>query len=729
MKVKTLFRIVIPTLTILAVSPAHAADEAAQGKTAISGKITPKLYYFDYVDGFGTDRAQFPERYNYQKGFGGDNRSGFYLDADVNLVFANPENDRDKVVLERQGFGLYNQRGFLEADTDRLGFAAFYSHFRSATGGIDFLYSPNEVTGGTDLAYFFPAGTNTNSGYVAQFNDDSGQTRFRIDRTTYGGSLEIKPELLGKMGSATLNYDGYQRDGNRFATYVLGGGDVTGGAARVLQRWRGFDMSVDEQVNRFALNLTGTPAGMFQLVYDGTVEKFDNQARNFTIADFAANIQATGVAVVPAARLSRDLHFVPDSTLLSNNIRLAKNFGSTAVAAGYGLSILDQDSFTQRQQAAGFEGGIKTNSAYLDVNTGVLPWIALEGFVKYYNRDNDSTFPAVGLIDPAGGGEQLDVRIDRIESFNYGLAATFRPRMLKSTVTAGWKREDSDRDLTWSAVSTVAPLLNAIQPQRSLYRQQTLSDEWYINWVARPMPGLILRVTPSYLSADETALVTKPEESFNLKTKVSYAAANGTLVSGYYNYKDMQNSNNTFTNALGPPTKVDGASVEQDIDNTLQSAGASLSLSPSEKLNTTASLSWMQNDLESFFISTNRRRFEAPNNPVLFVPRERSNYLVDTYVASLGADLQATSALSFSGNYSFTKSKGHIASGQIEAALPEVDDDINDNIHTVSLGVDYALMKNVALSGTYSFDYYDNEAFNDLTGGAHTLMFGVSFGL
>jgi hypothetical protein len=716
MKVKTLLRIVIPALTILAIPPAHAADEAAQGKTAVSGKITPKLYYFDYVDGFGTDRMQFPERYNYQKGFGGDNRSGFYLDADVNLVFANPENDRDKVVLERQGFGLYNQRGFLEADTARLGFDAFYSHFRSATGGLDFLYSPNEVTGGADPSYFPTGSANTNSGYVAQFNDDSGQTRFRIDRTTYGGSIEIKPELLGNMGSATLNYDGYQRDGNRFATYVLSGGDVAGADPRALQRWRGFDMKVDEQVNKLAFNLTATPVGLFQLVYDGTMEKFDNQARNFTVADFAPLSSFLVSSTKP-------IHFVPDSTLLSNNLRLAKNFGSTAVAAGYGLSILDQDSFTQNQQTAGFEGGVMTNSAYLNISTGILPWAGLEGFVKYHNRDNDSTFPATGLINPAAN-QQLGVRIDRIESFNYGVAATFRPTLLKSTVTAGWKREDSDRDLTWTAV---APLLNGIQAQRSLYRQGTLSDEWYINWVARPLPGLIVRVTPSYLSADETALVTKPEESFNLKTKVSYAAANGVLVSGYYNYKDTQNSNNTFTDVLA--TKLDGASIEQDVDNTLQSAGASLSLSPTEKLSTTASLSWMQNDFESYFFSTNRRRFEGPNSSVSFIIRDRSNYLVDTYVASLGADLQATSALSFSGNYSFTKAEGRVANGIIEAALPEVDDDINEDIHSLSLGVDYALMKNVALSGIYSFDYYDNEAFNDLTGGVHTLMVGVSFGL
>ncbi len=720
MKTNLFFRTVLPVLTILAVTPLHAADDTAKGSTVISGKITPKLYYFDYVDGFGTDRVQFPERYNYQKGFGDDNRSGFYIDADVSLVFADSENDRKKAVLERQGFGLYNQRGLLEAATDRLGISAYYSHFRSATGGIDFLYSPDQVTGGTDPTYNVPA--NTNSGYVAQFNDDSGETRFRIDRTTYGGNLEIKPEMLGNMASASLNYDGYQRDGNRFATYVAGGSDVIGGAARVLQRWRGFDMKVDEQVNRLSFNLTGTPAGLFQLVYDGSVEKFDNQARDFLMGDFAANFGG----FFAAGSANKPLHFVPDSTLVTNNIRFAKGFGHTAIAAGYGVSFLEQDSVTQRLQTAGFEGEVMTNNAYLNLSTGILSWVSLEGFVKYYNRDNDSTFPATGLINPAGGGEQLDVRIDRIESLNYGLAATFRPALLKSTVTAGWKREDSDRDLTWSLVSTVAPLLNAIQPQRSLYREQTLADEWYLNWVARPIQGLIVRVTPSYLSAGDTALVTNPEESFNLKTKVSYAATSGMLLSGYYNYKNASNTNNSLTSVLA--TKLDDGSVEQDADSTVQSAGASFSISPTSKLNTTVALSWLQNDFKSYYFFANRRRYEAPNNPVLFFARDRPNYLVDSYVASLGADWRATSALSFSGNYSFTKSTGHVASGYIEAALPEVDDDINDSIHSLSVGADYALRKNVSLVGTYSFDYYENDSYNDLDGGVHAVMLGVALG-
>ena len=716
MNAKTQMKVVLATATILGVSPVCAADNAQEG-TVVSGEITPKLYYFDYFKGFGTDRTQFLERYNYQKG--SDNRSGAYLDADLSVLVS--DSKRDVFVLERRGFGAYNHRGYLRGDWDRLGLTGYYSNFRSATGGLGFLYNPNLVTGGTDPTYNVPA--NTNSGFVAQFNNDSpGQTQYKIDRTTYGAGLALKPQLFGTTATAALSYDGYKRDGNRFASYVAGGGDVTGGAARVLQRWRGFDMPVEERMNRYTLSLGGAPGG-FALSYEGSLEKFDNKARDVLMGDFAANF----AGFFNAASATKPLDFVPGSTLISNKFRLAKNFGGTAVAAGYGLSILDQDSFTQQQQTAGYNSGkITTNSAYLNVNSTVWSGVGLEGFIKYYNRDNDSTFPATGLIN-AAADQQLDVRINRIETLNYGLAATFRPKTLKSTVTVGWKHEDKDRDLTWTAVSTVAPLLNGIQPQRSLYREHTVGDELYVSWVARPMQGLIVRVTPSYLSASETGLVTEPETSFNLKTKVTYAASSGMLASAYYNYKDKKNANNTFTSGLTGPVR-DGAATAQDLNRTQQATGLSLNMPVNEKVTTTASVSWMQDDFRTYYLSSDRRRFEAPNAAIAFVVRDRSNYDVNSYVLTLGGDWQASNTLRYSASYTLTRSKGNVASGLVLSELPAVNGTINNSLNTLTLGMDYALRKTVTLKGSYAYDYYKDKAYSSLTGGYHTLMLGAAFG-
>ena len=705
MKAKTQIKVVLAAVTIL-VAPSLWAADAAQEGTVISGEITPKLYGFDYFKGYGTGNTQFLERYNYQKGIGNDNRSGFYLDADLSIVATDAK--RDVFVLERQGFGAYNHRGTIKADSDTLGFSGYYSNFRSSTGGLAFLYNPNLVTGGTDPTYTVAA-----SGFVALFNNDSpGQTLFKIDRTTYGAGLALKPTLFGTNAAAAFNYDGYKREGNRFATYVTGGGDVTGAATT---RWRGFDMPVDEKMNRYTLNLTGAPGG-FTVAYEGSLEKFENQAKDFGMADFASNF------ALSASGLTKPLQFVPDSTLISNNLRLAKSFGSTAVAAGYGLSVLDQDSFAQIQQTNGYNTGkITTNSAYLNVTSNALSSVGLEGFVKYNNRDNDSTFPAGSLISPAVN-QALGVRIDKITTMNYGLAATFRPTTLKSTVTAGWKREDKDRDLTYSTAAAGG----SIQPQRSLYKEKTVSDEVYVNWVARPMQGMILRVTPAYVWANETGQVTEPEKAFNLKTKLSYAASNGMLASGYYNYKSNKNANNAFTSSSAGGAAT--TSITQDTSKNQQAAGVSLNMPVSEWINTSASLSWMQDDFETYYLSSDRRRFEAPTSALTFLTRDRSNYNVDTYVLTLGGDWQVTDALRYNGSYTYSQSKGNTASGLILSELPSIDGTINNAGHTFTLGADYALKKTVKLKGSYAYDYYTDKVYSSLTGGYHTLMLGVTLG-
>lgn len=714
-------KFILPCMTVLAVVMSQVYADETPAST-VTGEITPKLYYFNYFDGPGTNLTQFMERYSPQEAWSGDRDSGFYADLDLNLTVS--DQSRDILTLDRQGFGQNNHRGKARVNVDNLGFTGYYSHFRSASGGIDYLYSPNRVPGGTDPSYFFPAGTNTNTGYVAQFNDDSGgQTLYKIDRTTYGIGMKFKPGMLGEGTSLSVNYDGYKRDGNRFSTYVAGGSDVAGAAARVLQRWRGFDQDIEENMNKLSVNLTASPGGLFQLSYDGALETFDNHARDYLMGDFAANF---GGFFNPASA-DKDLLFIPDSTMMTHAIRLSRTFGDTAVAAGYGMSRLEQDSFTSVQIASGYTTGkISTDNAFVTLNHRVSQGVGVEGYVKYANRDNDSSFPAAGLIS-ATTDQTLDVRIDSVESLSYGLAAIFRGMPVKSTLTAGWKREDIDRDLTWTDVSVIT----GIAPQRSLYREQTVSDEVYLKWIARPMQGVTVRVTPSYLWADKTGMVTEPEESLNLKAAVSYAAADGMQVNGYYNYKHRQNGNNTFTNALANDGL--GTVQAQDVDNTFHSAGASINLTPAERVSASVSLDWTQNDFESYYFSNDRRRYEVgllSANTLNFLIRDTSAYKVDTWSLSFNGDWQASDRLKLNAGYTLSMSEGDVASGLIATELAgTIDGHINNTLHSFTLGASYGLKKNTTLRAGYIFDNYDDAVYNALSGEVHTLMAGVSFAL
>ncbi len=716
MKAKRYLRkCILPCAALMAALPVQAlAGEAAA--PGLGGEITTKFSFFDYTGGLGGDRAHYLERYDYQKGWGGDNRSGAYLDLGLDLTYFDGE--KEIFTLERRGDGPYSHDGKARFKADKLDFSAYYSHYRSATNGIEYLFSPDQVPGGTDPSY--AAGTS----YVRQFNNDSpNQVRYEIDRTTYGAEVDLKESLLGAGRSAALSYDGYTRDGNKLSTYVLGGSDartIVPAANATTERWRGFDQPVDEDMNRGTINFTASPGGLFQVSYEGSMEKFENQAKAFKHSDivFPANVQYN-----PLNDATRPLGFVPDSSVLTNGVRLSKSYVNTAWGAGYAHSILEQDTFTDPQTRLGYNTGkISTDNGYFTVNHQVLPQLGLEGHVKYQKRDNDSTFPVAGLIETTNS-ERLGVRIDQTETWQYGLAASYRPMGMKTTFTPGWQRVDTDRDLTFNNTAAGA----GVRPDVSLYKEDTESDEIYLKMVTRPMQGLTLRLTPSYIWANQTGMVTEPEDSLKVKAQGSYAAANGMLLNGYYNFENRENSNNTFTDKVAP-----FATYSQDTDNTMQSAGLSLHVVPAKQVTTFISLDWTQNAFESVYFSSDRRRYET--NPI-FAIRDLSEYDVDTYSLSLGGDLQASDLLKLNAGYTYTKSKGDVASGLIATELDStIGGTIDNSLHSFLLGADYALGKNLDLQAGYVYDYYSDDAYRNLdgdtlSGGVHTVMVGLVFKL
>lgn len=707
----------------LAVAAAFIAPTVA-GAAEYAGEVGVDLYAFDYFKGVGADSTQFLERYNYQKGIGDDQRGGAYLDLNLSLV--GNDGTRDVLVLERQGFGAYNHRGMFKSNADRYGVKGYYSNFRSASGGVAFLYTPGEVpSGGTDPTYT----GSSNTGFVTQFNNDSpGQRLFHVDRLNYGLGLSLKPQLFGNTLAAGIDYDGYKRDGNRFATYVLGNGDLTGtNGTKRPQRWRGFDAPIDERMNRYTFRLSGAP-GDNVLSYEGVIEKFDNKAKSFYIGDFDAAISAAtaGGSTVAAGALTRPIQFVPDSTLIANNFRFSRNYGRTAVAAGYGLSVLDQDSFSQQQQTVGYDKGkITTNSAYVNVSSNMINGVGIEGFVKYNDRKNTSDFPVVGLINPAVT-EGLDVRISRFKQLSYGLSATFRPGLLKSSVTVGWKHDDKDRDLVWSQWGGGVV---SIHPLQTLYKDRTKTDELYLNWIARPMQGMILRVSPSVAWAN-TGLTTEPEKATKLKTKLSYTAKDGTSASGYFNISDRKNSELAFSSSLAGGA-FSGASVRQDLDKSQIAAGVMLSKPLGEWINTHASLSWLKDDITALFIRNDARRYDAPTAAINFLGVDKPNYDIDTYVLTLGGDWQVSDPLRLDAGYTWSRSKGKTASGYVYDQLNagnSIDGNIDLTVHSLTLGLDYDLKKRMKLKAGYVYDYVKDKSYEAVTGGYHTLMMGVSVG-
>jgi hypothetical protein len=402
------------------------------------------------------------------------------------------------------------------------------------------------------------------------------------------------------------------------------------------------------------------------------------------------------------------------------------------VAAGYGMSRLQQDSFTAPQSAAGgYTGRIGTSNAYLNINHPLSAGIGTEAYIKYYSRDNNSSAAAAvvgsGTLDSTvildrNISDRWGVRIAGIESVNLGLAATFSGLPAKSSLTPGWKHEYTDRNLQYNNI-TATPI--GIWPTVSLYKEVTVSDEVYLKWTSRPVQGMTLRITPSYVYADKTGLVTEAGTSLNLKTAVAYAMSNSMNVDAYYHYKNRKNGNNSLTDtSKSSGISYLGNSYQQKASDTFHAAGIALNHAPSEWLNLGASLDWAQNDFETFFFGTNGRVFDSF---VDFDQRGTTAYKVDTWSLSLTSDYQATDRLKLSAGYSLSKSDGDMdtASTSTSGAYL-VSDKIDNTLHSLALGVEYSLQQMLTLRSSYTCDYYQDNSYAALGGTRHVMMLGAS---
>jgi len=657
----------------------------------------------------GEDKTHFLERYDYREGWSGDTRSDAFFDLDLDIT-ANDGN-RDVFVLERRGFGEHNHDGKAKYSNDVLNVYGNYSHYRSATGGIDYLFSPGQVPGATG-----GGGGGGGGGFANTFNDDSGTSLYSIDRTTFGAGFKVKPAALGNMASISVDYAGYLRDGNKFAPFLLDslGGGGGGGGGTGQERWRGINLAVDERMNRIGLTLTASPQKRFELAYEVSYEEFVNNTPELQMQRDITD--PAGIAVPNNTSPLASLFYVADTKLINHGIRASKNYNDRVMlATGFGTSWLKQDSFSELEQASGHtKGRITTDNAYLTANAIVSLDVSVEGHIKYYSHDNDSTFPDA-LISLS---TLVAPRISSINSMDYGVAASWRPDFYSSNLTVGWNRIDKERDLTFGTSG------QAIEPAQTLYREDTLSDEVYLKWTARPALGWNLRVTPSYTWADKTGLVTEPEEAFKLKSMLSYAAPAGWVVNGFYDYTNRRNSNNTFTDGDGAP------SYSQDIDRTLHSAGASLNVTPRDYVNTFVNLYWMQDDASSYLFSSTVQRW---NPAVAFTLLPESNYKIDSYVLSLGGEWEFSDKISLNGSYTYSKSRGDVASGEVldslVTATGTVDARIDNTLHSFALGGDYAINPKAKLRVHYVYDQYDDKAYDLLSGGVHMIAVGVAFTL
>lgn len=685
--------------------------QTADGTT--TGWVSPTLTVFDFSKGSGPDLTQVLERYDYLRGIGGDRRTGVLLQVG-DLWLSRWNNGREALRAEWRAASYDNLRGALRLDTDAVRIGAGYSALRTATNGVGYLYSPNRVPGGTDPLY-----SGGDVGYVRTFNEDSGQTRFAILRTGLGAGAAVKPAALRDLASIVVSYDRTNRSGDIFAPYTLGGGDVQGPAdARAQLRWRSFDRGIDESVDLGRLAFTLSPGGRFVLNYELTADRFDNKAQDYALADVTSGIPFGTTAGNPtflgftSGRETLPLHHVPDSNLLTNRIGFSTRLGRrAALGFGYGKSILDQNSFNTRETSAGFtKGQVVNDAAFANLSVRVTPHLGVAARAGYSARTNDSMFPVPGYHDPNSAFE-AQPRLDSLKRNEYGVEGTFYPKVARTSLAVGWRHETKDRDLTFGVA-------RGVPPQRTLYREDSEFDDVYLRFVTRPAKGVNVKVRASFISGDRIALITEPEKGANVKLSVGYTATNGASVTGFFGIRNPKTELEGF---VGGPAPGPVATPQQRAA-TFSTAGVVSSYAPSEQSSFTFWYSWAQTDLVTNFITTNRRRYDAPTTLAAIVFSQRQNLapVIDTHAVSVAVDVHASEHATLSASYLLTAARGEVASGVALDAIPESDGHIDNTLHGIAASLDYLLKGAWTLRTSYYFDYYADQAFDDVTGGRHT---------
>ncbi len=677
---------------------------------ALTGEITLQLHGFDYASGVGTSRSNFLERYHTRRDWiSGSTRSGVFMDIDLDLQYRAP-NDA-VITVDRWGDGHYRQGGRAAYDTDRYQLSAKYDYLRTATGGLDFLYSAHLVPGGTDPSYFFPARTNTASGYAAQFNNTTDRQIFNLNRFAYGLGFMIKPGVLGDLTRITLDWDGYVRTGHRFVAFVFGGGDVIPTEDRALQRWRGVSQRVDENNNRLSLNVVASPGYHFDLVYRGSYEWFNNRAPRMRFADVPLPPPYT----IAEANRIRPVGHIPDSTLINHDLRVSRTFDQTRVSVGGNMSKLQQDSFTLQQIALGWDRGrIDTKGAFVNVDSSLTNTFGVRGFMRYGERTNKSSYPVEGLF--GSSRTNLGVRLNKIESLRYGLSLTTRPRGARSSLEFGWRAEDKDRDLTFNDQGGLIPSV-------SLLQGTPRTDELFTRGSFRISDSLIFRGGLSYAWANKTGLVTEPGKALGLRTALVYTSPDGGLLSFYYHLRDTENDNNAFRDKL-----VDNPTEHfQNIETKMQSAGVSYDFKPAPEVDARFSLNWTNQDASVRYYETNRRRYEA--NPVIFSLRDVTGSKIDVFVLEVSANWQVSEQMSFDGAYYLTHTKGNLASGEVARELSQIDNSLDNALHSFIVGMNHRLTRNTRYRVSYAFDDYSDRSYSLLSASAHSVLFAFTWDL
>lgn len=659
--------------------------------------------YHDFSDDFKESKNHFLEQYTSYRGYFGDNLEKFFYDiSSIDLHLTKDRENTTLFNLRRRSLNYRNQRNSFTYDLDGIRLDGNLGFYRSNT---------LEIVPVPDSSYAISG--NGNSGYASQFNDDSGDfKRFYKQRLPYSLDLSLKPSSLGMengwLEKINLKYKGYLRDGERFSTYLLSSSDVKGfgggdSLIRTQERWRGFKQEINENMDRVSTTFVLTPDDETIINLDFAFEHFSNKDSETTLGGIA---KISGLPLVPdntgavgfaSGNSNKSLFYIPDTNKFFGGINFKRKFFKKLFVTGsYKGTFLDQRSFTTLQDANRFDTR-QIFSQFVNFRTSykLLKNLDWDIFVRYTNRNNVSDraadfFTREKLSSP---------RIAGIDNLFFGTNFTYRTSFLSSVFNLGFEREDTERDLNFNRAQ--------IDKDETTYDEDTEINKVFFKTNFRPYKNLTGRINASFRFASKQGLLTEPDTEEKVKVSLNYYYPNilqGLHISPFYEARIAR----TGLFALNSAT----TSNDWKRDDFLQSAGATVSLTATPKINFVLSYFWNDDNINTNFLRTSRRKYESTD----FIGRNagRSDYDVRKQNLSTAAYWNPNEKFSLSGAYTVTLTDGDISSGDIDNALGN-EGEIDNIAHLITAEAAYNISKDASFSAQYNYISFDddlNRAFN-----------------
>jgi hypothetical protein len=489
----------------------------------------------------------------------------------------------------------------------------------------------------------------------------------------------------------------------------MGGGDVLGTDAdrRAKLRWHGYESTIDQSTNELVLNAALRPTSTVNIEYELGYERFRNDANALTFADIAAGAgiplvattaEAGATGGVALASADVQAHFLADTDLLRQSVVASAGDQRFFLTAGGGWTRLTQETFTGLQSAEGYDQG-DIGSTQLFVTMASRPWnaVSVEAYARRSSLDRD--------IDVYS----LNTRTTAMTLWTYGVEMDARLGEGRVRVTPGWTRRTATRDLEFTSI---------IQ-ERTLYREESASDELFLSTRWKPSPRITVRLTPSLLWSDETALVTEPSQATKVNAAVSYANATGTTsLSGFYTIRTRRNDELFFTGS-------DSGTARQDRRGDFHQLGVAGTMLPGAASSVYWNYAWSRNEYRANFFGSTARRYDA--TPVFYLREAQTTSRLDSHSFTVGADVVPPGRIQYGVSYSVTRSAGDVASGTVLTLLPQVDGRIENWYHSASVRAESHLRGSLKLGASYLFDYYSDDSYSSITGGLHTLLVSLGY--